>query len=394
MFWLKLFFWLSLLILFYCFIGYTIVLWIVVQVKKLVSSNNNSNTSFLPAITFIVAAYNEKDIIGQKIKNTLSLNYPKDKIQFLYITDGSNDGTDEIVKQYPGIAILHQAERKGKSAALNRAMTMVTTPYVVFSDANTLLNSDAVTNLVQHYVNDKTGGVSGEKKIETGINTNKTGIGEGLYWKYESFLKQLESKFYSLVGSAGELFSIRTSLFKPIPENIILDDFFTALNINQQGYRIAYEPNATAVESPSASLKEESKRKTRIASGAYQVVFKFINLLNPFNHPSFSFQFISHKILRWFLAPVCIAVLFIANFFLRNGNEIYEWLWYAQLAFYLLAFVGWLMLSFKQIIPIFYFPFYFLFMNYCNILGWLRYISGKTNVLWDKAERARPVQQN
>ena len=266
MFWLQFLFWLSVAILFYCFIGYTLLLWILVQVKKIFLPQQTNNSTELPALSFIVAAYNEKDFIEQKILNTISLNYPIDKIQFIFITDGSDDGTEAIVKQYLPIKLLHERERKGKSAALNRAMQMVNTPVTVFSDANTLLSAEALINLVKHYADEKVGGVSGEKKII--VNKNNTAMGEGLYWKYESHLKELESGFHTLVGSAGELFSVRTKLFQRIPEDIILDDFYTALKINEQGYTIMYERQAIASETASATLHDELKRKVRIAAGA------------------------------------------------------------------------------------------------------------------------------
>lgn len=348
----------------------------------------------LPALTLIVAAYNEKEFIEAKIQNTLSLDYPADKLAIIFITDGSDDGTDWIVKKYPQIKCMHLAERRGKSAALNRAMETVTTPVAVFSDANTILNKEALLKLAAKYADENIGGVSGEKKVMLINRENKQGMGEGLYWQYESFIKKLESQFYSIVGSAGELFSIRTELFKPIPSHILLDDFYTALSINQQGYKIAYEPEAVATESPSASLEEEQKRKVRIAAGAFQVSFVFTGLLNFFKHPVFAFQYLSHKILRWYFAPLCIILLLISNYFLSTYNETYYWLWNAQLTFYLVAFAGWLLQKIKLVIPVVYFPYYFLFMNYCTVLGWFRYLSGRQNVLWEKSKReSRQINQ-
>jgi cellulose synthase/poly-beta-1,6-N-acetylglucosamine synthase-like glycosyltransferase len=384
---MKLIFWLSFGILFYCFIGYTILLWLLAQLKKSGSSKKTNDQFELPVISFVVAAYNEIKFIENKIQNTLLLNYPKDKLQMIFITDGSEDGTDEIVRKYPQIINLHQQERKGKSAALNRVMETITAPVVVFSDANTNLNQDALINLVKKYADTTIGGVSGEKKVELSTKGNQQGMGEGLYWKYESFLKKQESQFYSIVGSAGELFSIRTGLFKPIPSQILLDDFYTALNINQQSYKIAYEPDAIATETPSASLADEEKRKVRIAAGAFQVSFKFTGLLNFFKYPVFAFQFFSHKILRWYFAPVCIILLLLSNFYISGEKDYYRWFWYAQLAFYGIALLGWLLQKAKQVIPVFYFPFYFLFMNYCTLLGLFRYLSGRQNVLWEKSQR-------
>ncbi|HET9057251.1 MAG TPA: glycosyltransferase family 2 protein [Chitinophagaceae bacterium] len=344
-----------------------------------------------PEITFIVAAYNEKDCIENKILNSLALNYPKEKLSYIFVTDGSDDGTNAIVAKYPQITLLHQAERKGKSAALNRAMQITKSPITVFSDANTFLNKNALTYLVKHYTDPVIGGVSGEKKIKTGTILNNTGIGENAYWKYESLLKQLETSFHSLAGSAGELFSIRTALYKPFPEQIILDDFYTALKINEQGFKIVYEPMAVAIESPSSSLKEEKKRKVRIAAGAFQLLFTFTNLLNIFKYPAFAFQFISHKLLRWTLAPVCIVTLFGTNFFLKNERIVYDYFFYVQVFFYLFSFIGWILYKLKKITTIFYYPFYFLFMNYCNVAGLYNYVTGKQKVLWEKSKRQSAI---
>ncbi|RTL59454.1 MAG: glycosyltransferase family 2 protein [Sphingobacteriales bacterium] len=387
MFWAKLIFWVSLGILFYCFIGYTLLLWLLVLIKNFFISNNDTGRIDLPAITFIVAAYNEKEIIKAKVQNTLSLDYPEDKLELIFITDGSDDGTDLVVKNYSRVNCMHLPQRKGKSAAINRAMETVTTPVVVFSDANTFLNKDALVKIAHQYTHEKIGGVSGEKKVELLSKKNKQGIGEGLYWKYESFLKTLESQFYSVVGSAGELFSVRTNLFKPIPTHILLDDFYTALSINKQGYKIVYEQGALATESPSASLADELKRKVRIAAGAFQVCSLFAGLLNFFKHPLFAFQFFSHKILRWYLAPLCIILLLVSNYFLTANDNIYQWIWYTQWVFYIAAIIGWLLQKIKLVIQVLFVPYYFLFMNYCTVLGWFRYLSGKQNVLWEKSKR-------
>lgn len=392
MFWANFFFWVSFLLLFYCFCGYPLILWVLIQIKKVFGIKKQVVQSKQePEITFIVAAYNEKDCIENKILNSLALNYPKEKLSYIFVTDGSDDGTNAIVAKYPQITLLHQAERKGKSAALNRAMQITKSPITVFSDANTFLNKNALTYLVKHYTDPVIGGVSGEKKIKTGTILNNTGIGENAYWKYESLLKQLETSFHSLAGSAGELFSIRTALYKPFPEQIILDDFYTALKINEQGFKIVYEPMAVAIESPSSSLKEEKKRKVRIAAGAFQLLFTFTNLLNIFKYPAFAFQFISHKLLRWTLAPVCIVTLFGTNFFLKNERIVYDYFFYVQVFFYLFSFIGWILYKLKKITTIFYYPFYFLFMNYCNVAGLYNYVTGKQKVLWEKSKRQSAI---
>jgi poly-beta-1,6-N-acetyl-D-glucosamine synthase len=205
----------------------------------------------LPGISFIVAAYNEEDCMAAKIANSLGLDYPHEKIEFLFISDGSTDRTESIVLAHPDIRSLHLPERTGKSAALNRAAGQATQDILVFSDANTTLNREALHRIARHYQDPSIGGVAGEKKVLTAQGSDEGGQAEGLYWKYESFLKKIDASFYSVVGAAGELFSFRRSLFEPIPPTVILDDFVSSLKVAKHGYRIAYEPDAYAIELPS-----------------------------------------------------------------------------------------------------------------------------------------------
>lgn len=214
----------------------------------------------MPA-TIIVTAYNEETILEQKIKNTLAIDYPADKLRIIIITDGSTDGSEKIVQQYPSVVLLHQAERRGKYAAIKRAMQQVKTPIVVFSDANTMLNVACLKRIAVHYKNEKVGGVAGEKKIIRDKNVSAVGEAEGLYWQYESFMKRLDASLNTVTGAAGELFSIRTSLFRELNDELILDDFVISMQICLQGYKIEYEPEAFATEQPSISLAEEEKEK-------------------------------------------------------------------------------------------------------------------------------------
>ena len=204
-------------------------------------------------------AYNEEAVISEKIRNSLQLDYPAGQLHFVFITDGSTDGTSKIVSQYPQIRLLHQAARGGKSAAINRAMLEVRTPMVVFTDANTLLNPQSIKKLARHYHNEKVGGVSGEKRISDKA-LSAVGFGERLYWRYESLLKKANAEFYTIVGAAGELFSIRTKLFQPLDEKVILDDFVISANVCQQGYRFLYDEGAYAVEASSISIQVRRKR--------------------------------------------------------------------------------------------------------------------------------------
>ncbi len=389
---LKIIFWASFFIVFYSYIGYGILLFFIVKIKKLLrigAEKNHFSDSFKPEITLIVSAYNEENFIEKKINNTFQLSYPNDKLHVIFITDGSNDSTPEIIKKYPEIKLLHQDQRKGKVAAMNRAMGFVTTKYVVFSDANTLLNKDCVNAIVKHYEDQKVGAVAGEKKVNESPDAKAAGAGEGLYWKYESFLKKLDSEFYSVVGAAGELFSIRTDLYERTEENIIIEDFVQSLKVCMKGYVVRYEPSAYAMEDASLSMKEEEKRKIRICAGAFQAMVILKSLFNIFKYPSLSFQFISHRILRWTLCPICIVLFFFSNIFLavNSSNKIYLVFLSIQIAFYLLAIIGWFYANRNIKVKLLYVPYYFLFMNISVFLGFKRFIKKQQTVLWEKAAR-------
>jgi cellulose synthase/poly-beta-1,6-N-acetylglucosamine synthase-like glycosyltransferase len=217
----------------------------------------NPNYS-LPSVTVIVAAYNEAYCIEEKIKNTLSLEYPKDKVHFIFITDGSTDATPDIIANYPKIQLMHQAVRSGKIVAVHRAMQEVKTEITVFTDANTLLNKNALINICRHFQDPTVGAVAGEKRVQIDDSGDAT-AGEGFYWKYESKLKAWDSELFSVVGAAGELFSVKTSLYIPVPIDTLLDDFMISMLIAAKGYRIVYEPDAYATETASANTKEELK---------------------------------------------------------------------------------------------------------------------------------------
>ncbi|HLK29628.1 MAG TPA: glycosyltransferase family 2 protein [Puia sp.] len=389
---MKIIFWFSLFVIFYSYIGYGILLFFLVKIKKLFKKNEaiiSGEEPFEPEITLIVSAYNEEEFIAKKIDNTLLLHYPKQKIKIIFITDGSSDRTPEIISQYSEIQLLHQPERRGKIAAMNRAMKFVSTPYVIFSDANTLLNRDCIKNIARHYSGPKVGGVAGEKKINASPNANAAGAGEGLYWKYESFLKKLDSDLYSVVGAAGELFSVRTALFEQAEENIIIEDFVQSLKICMKGFIVKYEPESYAMEDGSLSMKEEEKRKIRICAGAFQAMVILKELFNIFKYPVLSFQFISHRILRWTLCPICLLLIFLANIFIVffNGGSIYQAMLVLQVIFYAAAVVGWSFANRNIKIKSLYVPYYFFFMNVSVFLGFRRFMRKQQSVLWEKAAR-------
>ncbi|HXB45721.1 MAG TPA: glycosyltransferase family 2 protein, partial [Puia sp.] len=266
-------------------------------------------------------------------------------------------------------------------------------PYVVFSDANTLLNSACITEIAKHYSDPRVGGVAGEKKVMTGSDAKAAGAGEGLYWKYESFLKKLDSEFYSVVGAAGELFSVRTDLYEPAQENIVIEDFVLSLKICMKGFVIKYEPGSIATEDSSPSMKDEEKRKIRISAGAFQAMVILKGLFNVFKYPTLSFQFISHRILRWTLCPISLVSILITNILIviYGGGWVYQALLTIQFIFYSCALLGWFYANKEIRVKSLYIPYYFFFMNASVFLGFNRFLFKKQSVLWEKAARANTL---
>ena len=211
--------WILIGLVFYTYLGYGILLFVLLKLKRIFKPRKyNFSTTFEPAVTLAIPAFNEEDYILKKAKNCLALDYPKDKLRIVFITDGSTDNTVKLLQEVEGVEVLHEDRRAGKSAAENRVMQFVESPIIVFCDANTLLNREAIRELVKFYIDPKVGGVSGEKRIMQSESETATGAGEGIYWKYESTLKRWDAELYSIVGAAGELVSFRSTLVMTLEE--------------------------------------------------------------------------------------------------------------------------------------------------------------------------------
>lgn len=385
MFWIYLF-WLSCFLVFYNYAGYAIIVYLLNTFKK----KREIPDDYYPSVSFIVAAYNEEDFIEEKIKNSLAQDYPADKIEFLFITDGSSDHTPDLIRQYPAITLLHEPERRGKSTAVNRAVNFAKNEILIFSDANTHLNKEATRFISRHYKDRKTGGVAGEKKVvSANPGQDEVGDSEGAYWKYESFLKKIDARFYSVVGAAGELFSVRRSLYQPIHASVILDDFVASLEVAQKGYRIEYEPAAYAMELPSFSIKDEQKRKVRIAAGGFQSIGMLSSLLLFWKQPRLSFLYISHRVMRWTTSPLCLILAFLANLaiVIATRSQFYSIMLIGQLLFYGLAAITYF--TGKKLPGPLKLPYYFVFMNLSVIAGFFRFMRKKQSASWEKAKRAQ-----
>lgn len=379
---LELLFWLCFGILFLIYLGYGFGLCLL---SRFFSSppQNWASINEIPSVCIVIPAYNELNCLPAKLANTLSLDFPFDKLSILVITDGSTDGSDALNWPDERVRLLHQAQRQGKSAAVNRALGYSDSEITVITDANTLLSPDALLAITAPFQWGTIGAVAGEKRVQA--DRGNSASNEGLYWKYESLVKRWDARFYTIVGAAGELFAFRTQLFKPLEPDAILDDFVLSVRIVEQGFRVAYAPRAKATEQASPSLMAEWKRKIRISAGVFQSLPRLELPFKPFKWPRAWFVFFGHRWMRWMLAPTLLPLFLLCHLCLGIENQ-GAWMATAllHLGLYSWALLGLALSRLQLKIPLFYTPMYFLMMNAAIVAGALRHLRGEQSVLWEK----------
>ena len=286
----------AVLVLAYVVAGYPLLLRLLVSVR---GPRHVRQADITPALSFVISAYNEADVIRAKLQNALSLDYPTEHREIVVISDCSDDGTDEIVREFAGqgVRLERQDERRGKTAGLNRTLPLLTGDIVVFSDANAIYDTDALRKLARNFADDHVGYVTGEARYLLGGKA-AADAGERVYWGYEMELKRLETQLGSMVGGDGAIYAIRRPLWKTLPDDAI-NDFLNPLQIVEAGWRGVYEPEAICYEETSGRFRSEYKRRVRIVSRSWRAVFQAAGVLNPFRVGLFSWCLVSHKVLRW-----------------------------------------------------------------------------------------------
>jgi len=350
----------------YIFFGYPLL----VALAARVFARPIKKGSVEPTISLIISAYNEEEVIKEKLDNTFSLKYPHNKLEVIVCSDGSTDRTDEIVRAYGGV-ILHRVEgRKGKPECQNQGAAIATGEVLVFSDANSMYDTHALTNLLQNFNDKKVGVVCGELRYKKNDKSD-----EGLYWKLEKSLKESESAIDSCLGANGAIYAVRRHLFRPLPPEAC-SDFIEPFAAYEAGYRVVYEPTAFCTEVPDDTAKE-FRRKQRIVANSLQSLYMIQPFLNPFRYGWYSFTLWSHKILRWY-AFAFLILMFIANLFLLD-SPVFQVVLLLQVCFYLFAFIG-IFSKFK----LFSIPFYFTVVNVASLLAVIDMVIGRKFVAWEK----------
>ena len=380
---MALIFWLFLFLIIYCFFGYPLLL---VIAEKIVH-RPVKKSPIKPAVSIVISAWNEEDVIEHKIKNLLSLDYPADKIEILIGSDGSDDRTNEMVRSFqdPRVVLLEHHQRRGKMMTINELVAKAKHEIIVFNDARQEIAPDAISQLVANLSDPTIGCVSGELIFRKQEGATAKGI--NLYWEYEKFMRNKEARIHSMLGATGAIYAIRRELFIPVPPAIVLDDMHIPFKIIERGYRAIFEPQAKAFDDVADDPKEEYRRKTRTLFGNFQIFRQFAHMFNPFTSP-IAIQLFSHKFLR-VVVPFLMPALLITNVFLLE-NAIFRWMMFAQLVFYAMAGVGaWgrnrKMGTLHYINKVCYIPYVFCLLNFSVFIGFWRFIHSNQEITWQKA---------
>jgi cellulose synthase/poly-beta-1,6-N-acetylglucosamine synthase-like glycosyltransferase len=373
-------FWLAVGVLIYTFILFPIL----IIVRGLLFRKPHQGSESTPSVSLIIAAYNEEKSIEAKIKNVLSLDYPRQKLEVLIASDGSADRTEEIVRTYADQDIkLLSLPRQGKLATLNSVVSAAHGDILVFSDANNTFASNAIRALVWPFADPQVGGVAGNQVYLSHGAGSASSEGERSYWDFDQMLKYYQSEAGSVTSATGSIYAIRRALFCNVPPGVP-DDFFISANVIAQGFRLVFAREAICYESVAESSDREFSRKVRIITQGLYGVYLMRELLNPIRHGFYSIQIFSHKLLRR-LMFLPLIVLFLATPFLWKDGLFYQLVMLAQIGFYSLAFLGWLFndkLSGK-IRKIFTVPFYFCMTYLASLLATLNMLRGHRISFWE-----------
>jgi cellulose synthase/poly-beta-1,6-N-acetylglucosamine synthase-like glycosyltransferase len=369
----------SIILTLYVYIGYPLLLFVLTRFYKKKHAVSNE---FTDRITLIVSCFNEENVIASKIENCLEIDYPAELFQIVFISDGSFDETDNIILGYqdPRIQLIRQEGRLGKTSGINLAMPEVTGKFVVFSDANAMYQPDAVKKLVRNFVDEDVGYVVGAALYTDGKDSSAA-KSENSYWEYELAIKKMESDIHSVVGGDGAIYAIRKALFKPL--NVAdINDFVNPLQIIKQGYRGIFDAQARCFEKTANNFKKEARRKERIVNRSFRGLMQERSVLNPLKFGLFSFEVISHKLLRW-LIPVFLILIAIGSTLLAySGSTWAQGVYWLETLFFWLAITGYLKQHQQTISPLFFYPYYFLMVNYYSMVGIFKALLGNIQITW------------
>lgn len=372
-------FWFSVGFVGYAYVGYPLILLALAALR----SRPVSKGSIRPRITFIITAYNEERRIAAKLQNTLQQSYPPSQLQILVASDCSNDGTDEIVRRFGerGISLIRASERKGKEAAQKIAVQAAKGDILVFSDVATVLQPNALANIVENFADPTVGCVSSEDRF---LERDGTFSGEGAYIRYEMFLRRLETEVNTVVGLSGSFFAARREVCAQWADDL-QSDFNTLLNSIKLGMRGISDPASIGYYQNLSDERKEFERKVRTILRGLSVFMTSWRMVNPIRYGLFSWQLLSHKLCRW-LVPFALIVVLFSNALLASESAFYRVTFIAQVVFYCLALSS-LMIKMPSNSSYFKIPAFFVLVNWSILTAWYRYFRGDRMVAWEPSKR-------
>ncbi len=370
-------------LLFYVYAGYPLLLALIgLFVRK-----KRPEQGYYPQLSVLIAAYNEEAAIAEKIKQTLALEYPKDKLEVLVLSDCSKDKTDEIVKSYPDsrVRLVRMAERRGKTSAQNFGIREAQGEVVVFSDATAIYHPKALAYLATNYQDPKVGAVSGRYKYFDPEDQSPTGMGSSAFWNYENLIKMMQSKIHTITGCCGCIYSVRKAAYTDLPDDII-SDLVQPLQVIRKGYKVLFEDRAVAYEETTKSTKEEFSMRVRVVTRAMRGLLSVSDVLKPWKFAWPAFQLWSHKILRW-MVPLFLITIFVSNLFLLD-SQFFRTLMVAQLAFYAAAILNVVLPLHRAWKPL-GIPLFFCTLNAAALFSMIELGRGKKYVTWQTVRARR-----
>jgi len=383
-------FWLSVLLIAYAYVLYPLLLFCAYTMAQISSDcryiNNRRNRrssslaqAELPMVTVVIPAHNEQAYLAAKLDNLRNLDYPGDRLEFLFVSDGSTDATNDILNgvDAPNVHTLYLPRRMGKSVAVNEAFQRASGSVVILSDATTMFAPDAVSKLVRHFVDPGVGVVCGSLRFEGTIESERT---EGVYWRYESMLRLMEARLGATLTASGAIYAVRKECKEPLAPDALIDDFVVPMTARKQGYSVLYDPEAIATDFASASVTGEFRRRVRIAMGSFNNLLRFVRTpLSGFT----ALAFFSHKLLRW-TVPFLLVVAFVSNSLIFHKPG-YAPLFIGQCLFYVWALAGFLFHEHLQGVRFVLLPYFLFSMNLAFLLGFVRVLFGRTEATWEHA---------
>ncbi len=376
---LEIIFWGSSVLFFYVLVGYPILS---IGLGKFFPKPRIFDELYSPTVTLIISAYNEEQDIRKKLENSLSLSYPKEKIEIVVISDASSDATDSIVQEFSGRGVkLHRMEQRGgKTVGLNAVVPDLQSEIVVFSDANAYYQHDAIEKFVRNFSDPRIGCVTGDSRY-VDVKKSSSGSNEKIYWDYDRELKVGESSFGSMVGSDGAIFAIRKSLYSYLGAQDI-NDFVLPLRIVGEGFRCVFEKEAICEEESTVQMAQEFSRKVRVVNRSWNALWNMRHLLNPFAYGWFAVQLWSHKVLRW-LSPIFLLFVFCSSLVLSFSSRFFFVVIVCQLFVYGLGLVAWKVESLSRAHWFFSACAYLISINVASVLGVSKGLRGQSIIVWE-----------